>query len=367
MDDPRVGHLADLLTGYSLELRPGDVVRLDGGSIASPLLLALVRSAVTRGAHPYPHIVVDGVAEILLQDGSDEQIEWVSPVERSEIETVDAMVTVWGDENTRSLSGVHPDKRARQLAARRELRELRWVRIDAGQLRWVGTLFPTNGHAQDAGMSLHDYERFVYRACHCEDGGDAAAHWRSTAAALESRARSLADVQELRIVGPDTDLTVGVEGRTWVVADGHLNMPDGEVFTSPLETRTSGEIRFQFPAIYEGREVDDVRLRFDAGEVVSAEAARGGDYLAALLETDGARRLGEVAFGLNYEVDRFTGNILFDEKIGGTMHFALGASFRSTGGQNKSGLHWDMICDLREDGEVYADGELVWKAGRFLE
>jgi aminopeptidase len=247
------------------------------------------------------------------------------------------------------------------------LRELRWLRIDAGQLRWVGTLYPTNGHAQDAGMSLRDYERFVYRACHCEDGDDAAAHWRSTAAALESRASSLADVSELRIVGLDTDLTVGVEGRTWLAADGHLNMPDGEVFTSPLETRTNGEIRFQFPAIYEGREVEDVRLRFDAGEVVSADAARGGDYLAALLETDGARRLGEVAFGLNYEVDRFTGNILFDEKIGGTLHLALGASFRSTGGQNKSGLHWDMICDLREDGEIYADGELVWKAGRFLE
>ena len=177
-------------------------------------------------------------------------------------------------------------------------------------------------------MSLHDYERFVYRACHCDDGGDAAAHWRSTAEALESRARSLADVQELRIVGPDTDLPSAWKAETgwWPTAAQHagrggLHEPDGDA--------DEGEIRFQFPAIYEGREVDDVRLRFEAGEVVSAEAARGGDYLAALLETDGARSLGEVAFGLNYEVDRFTGNILFDEKIGGTMHFALGASFRS--------------------------------------
>jgi aminopeptidase len=366
MDDPRVERLADLVTGYCLDLRAGDVVRLDGGAVAAPLLLALYRSAVTRGAHPYTNVALPPAAEILLQEGSGDQIEWVSPVERSEIEHVDAMVTIWADENTRSLSSVDPGKRARQIAARRELRELRWQRIDSGELRWVGTLFPTNAHAQDAGMSLRDYERFVYRACHCEDGGDPSAHWQSTASALEARAEELARVAELRVVGPDTDLTLGVAGRCWIAADGHLNMPDGEVFTSPLETATRGEIRFQFPAIYEGREVDDVRLRFEGGEVVAAEAARGGDYLDALLQTDGARVLGEVAFGLNYEIDRFTGNILFDEKIGGTMHFALGSSFRSTGGANMSGMHWDLICDLREEGEVYADGELIWRAGRFL-
>jgi len=144
-------------------------------------------------------------------------------------------------------------------------------------------------------------------------------------------------------------------------------MPDGEVFTSPVETETEGEIRYTFPALYHGREVEDVRLRFEAGRVVHAEAARGGDYLASLLEMDaGARALGEVAFGLNYEIDRFTRNILFDEKIGGTMHLALGSGFPQAGGQNTSGLHWDMICDVRDDGEVYADGELIWKDGRFL-
>jgi aminopeptidase len=168
-------------------------------------------------------------------------------------------------------------------------------------------------------------------------------------------------------VGPDTDLVVGVEGRKWIAADGRFNMPDGEVFTSPVETETEGEIRYTFPAIYHGREVEDVRLRFEAGRVVAAEAARGNDYLRSLLDMDdGARVLGEVAFGLNYEIDRFTRNILFDEKIGGTMHLALGSAFPQAGGANTSGLHWDMICDLRSEGEVYADGELIWKAGRFL-
>ncbi|MEX0817430.1 MAG: aminopeptidase, partial [Gaiellales bacterium] len=177
----------------------------------------------------------------------------------------------------------------------------------------------------------------------------------------------LESVRELRVVGPDTDLRLGVAGRKWIAADGRYNMPDGEVFTSPVETETEGEIRYTFPAIYHGREVDDVRLRFEGGRVVAAEAVRGGDYLRTLLDMDdGARVLGEVAFGLNYEINRFTRNILFDEKIGGTMHFALGSAFPQAGGVNTSGLHWDMICDLREEGEVYADGELVWKAGRFL-
>ena len=215
-------------------------------------------------------------------------------------------------------------------------------------------------------MSLGDYEDFFFAACHA-DVGDAAGHWRETARSLEARAAELGSIRELRIVGPDTDLRVGVEGRTWLAADGRFNMPDGEVFTSPVETATQGEIRYTFPAVFQGREVEDVRLRFERGEVVAAEASRGSAYLEQLLDLDaGARILGEVAFGLNYEIDRFTRNILLDEKIGGTMHLALGSAFAQAGGSNTSALHWDMICDLREDGEVYADGELVWRAGAFV-
>ena len=216
-------------------------------------------------------------------------------------------------------------------------------------------------------MSLGAYEDFVYSACHVDED-DPAAHWRLVAASLRNQADELESVRELRIVGPDTDLVVGVGGRKWIAADGRYNMPDGEVFTSPVEDATEGEIRYTFPAIYHGREVEDIQLRFEGGRVVEAEAARGDDYLNTLLAMDdGARILGEVAFGLNYEIDRFTRNILFDEKIGGTMHLALGSAFPQAGGSNTSGLHWDMICDLRADGEVYADGELVWKAGRFLD
>src|SRR5262249_19259875 len=215
-------------------------------------------------------------------------------------------------------------------------------------------------------MSVAEYEEFVYAACHVRPEEDPVAHWRKVSVELNTRARELETFSELRIVGPDTDLRVNVDGRRWLAADGKLNMPDGEIFTSPAEAETEGEIRLSVPAIFHGRAVEDVRLRFEGGRVVAAEAKTANDYLQSLLDMDeGARILGEVAFGLNYEIDRFTRDILFDEKIGGTVHLALGSSFEKLGGANDSGLHWDMICDLRAHGEIYADGELVWEAGPF--
>jgi aminopeptidase len=276
-------------------------------------------------------------------------------------------LTIWCEANTKSFSRADPEARGQVYAAERSLVNRRWERIGRGEMRWVGTLMPTNAHAQDAEMSLREYEDFVFRACHVAGEEDPVAHWRTVADELAARAAEFADTREIRIVGPDTDLRLGVAGRTWQPSSGTYNMPDGEVFTSPVENATEGEIRYTFPAIYHGREVEDIRLRFEGGRVAHAEAARGDDYLNTLLAMDdGARILGEVAFGLNYEIDRFTRNILFDEKIGGTMHLALGSAFSQAGGSNISGLHWDMICDLREDGEVYADGELIWQAGRFL-
>jgi aminopeptidase len=364
--DPRVERLAELIVDYALELGEGQVIRVDGLEVAQPLALALYRSSLAAGAHPYTNLSVSGLLELLLTHGSKDQIDYVSPLQWREVERLDALVTIWSDANTRSLSRVDPDRLAAQIAAQRKVSNRRWERISAGEMRWCGTLYPTNAHAQDAEMSLGEYEDFVFGACHVDED-DPAAHWRAVSRGLAARAEELGRVRELRVVGPDTDLRVGVEGRSWLAADGRYNLPDGEVFTSPLETETEGEIRYTFPAIYHGREVEDVRLRFEEGRVVGAEAARGNDYLQSLLDMDeGARVLGEVAFGLNYEIDRFTRNILFDEKIGGTMHLALGSGFPQTGGRNTSGLHWDMICDLREEGEVYADGELVWKNGRFL-
>ena len=367
MSDPRVAKLADLLINYSLGLRPGQQVRIDGGTVAAPLVRELYRYALRAGAHPRTRIDVEGVDVITLAEASEDQLTYIYELDRQDVEQIDAFITIWADRNTRSLTGADPGKISRRIGSRRELINRLWERIDAEEAGWVGTRFPTEGHAQDAEMSLPEYGDFVYGACHVRVDEDPVAHWRGTSADLNARARELETFRELRIVGPDTDLRIGVEGRGWIGADGRLNMPDGEIFTSPLETETEGEIRFSFPAIFHGRGVEDVRLRFEAGRVVAAEAKTANDYLQSLLDMDeGARILGEFAFGLNYEIDRFTRDILFDEKIGGTVHLALGASFKKVGGENDSGLHWDMICDLREGGEVYADGELVWKAGHFL-
>ena len=367
MIDGRVERLARLVVEYSLDLREGQVLRITGFEAAEPLIAALYRAALRRGAHAYAQVMLEGLEELLVAEGSDEQLTYVSPVELREIDVVDAVVTVWSRRNTRSFSHADPDRQQRLLASRRSLTNRLWDRIAVGEARWCGTLYPTHAHAQEAEMSLDEYERFVYAACHVQDDEDPVAHWRRVSQELSARARELERVRELRIVGPDTDLRVGVGGRRWRAADGELNMPDGEIFTSPLETETEGEIRFTFPAVFAGREVEDVRLRFAGGRVVAAEAAVGEDYLQSLLAMDsGARVLGEVAFGCNYEIDRFTRDILFDEKIGGTMHFAVGSGFKDLGSRNESGLHWDMICDLRADGEVYADGELVWRNGRFL-
>jgi aminopeptidase len=367
MSDPRVAKLADLLVNYSLELQPGQLVRIDGGTVAAPLATEIYRHALKAGAHPRTKLEVEGLDAIAVRESSEAQLTFVSEIDRFEIENLDALVTIWADRNTRSLSQADPQRLSKRIAARRELTNRYWDRIDAGDARWVGTRFPTDAHAQDAEMSLAEYEDFVYGACHVQGDEDPVEHWQRVSGELNTRARELETFREIRIVGPDTDLRVGVDERAWLAADGKLNMPDGEIFTSPVETETAGEIRFSFPAIFQGRGVEDVRLRFEGGRVVQAEAAAGEDYLESLLSMDnGARILGEVAFGLNYEIDRFTRDILFDEKIGGTMHLALGSSFKKLGGRNESGLHWDMICDLRADGEVYADGELMWKAGRFL-
>ena len=351
MTDPRVAKLADLLVNYSLELQPGQIVRLDGGTVAAPFVQELYRSALRAGANPRTRVEVEGLDVIAVGEATEEQLTYVSEIDRFEIENVDAIVTIWADRNTRALSQADPDRVSKKIASRRQLTNRFWERIDEGKAKWVGTRFPTEAHAQDAEMSLLEYEDFVYGACHVRAEENPVAHWRAVSLELSARARELNTFTELRVVGPDTDLRLNMAGREWLAADGKLNMPDGEIFTSPVETETEGEIRFSFPAIFQGRGVDDVRLRFEGGRVVHAEAGNGNEFLQSLLDMDeGARILGEVAFGLNYEIDRFTRDILFDEKIGGTMHFALGSSFKMLGGLNESGLHWDMICDLRADG-----------------
>ena len=367
MTDPRIDRLGELIVGYSLGLREGETLRIDVPVVAAPLALALQRAALRLGARPILSARLPELEELLLREGSAEQLAFVSPIAIREFDTVAAAVTVWADTNTRSRSRVDPAReRARAVALGRAGQRLR-DRIARGEARWCGVLFPTQAHAQDAALPLDEYTDFVLGACHVDEP-DPAAHWRSVSAGLAARARQLEGVRELRILAPDTDLTLSVAGRTWLAADGRQNMPDGEVYTSPVETSATGTVRFTFPALVAGHEIEDVRLRLAGGRVVVAEARAGRDFLRSLLATDdGAAVLGEVAFGLNPEIDRFTRHVGLDEKIGGTLHLALGRGFPAAGGSNVSAVHTDLVLDLRSGGEVLADGEPLFRDGRFLE
>src|SRR5579875_3595304 len=366
MADERHQKLAQVLVHYSLELKPGDRLLIQAPIAAFPLTREVFREAIRTGAYVVAvETLQPELIELLLREGSDEQLTYVSELDRLRVEQYTARLYVWGEENTRALSSVDPKRLALCPRARRALVSRRGEREANGEARWCGTLFPTHAYAQDAGMSLSDYEQFVFDAGML-DQEDPVAAWRKVHQEQQRIADFLAQHDEIHIIAPDTDIIYHVGGRKWVNCAGTENFPDGEVFTGPIENSVNGSVRFSYPAVYDGHQVEDVRLTFREGKVVENQAGRGLDFLNAMLDTDaGARFLGEVAFGLNYNIKGFTGETLFDEKIGGTMHMALGASFPETGAANESGIHWDMVCDLRE-GKVYADGELCYEHGKFL-
>ncbi|MBI3998334.1 MAG: aminopeptidase [Armatimonadetes bacterium] len=366
MRDPRLAKLAQVLVHYSLKVRPGQLVRIAGPAVAAPLIVEAYREALAAGAHVYTRVGVDGLDELFFKQASEEQLRYISPLTLQEIETIDADLGIWANYNTRSLTGVEPRRQAIRREATREVSRRYLERAARGELQWVGTQYPTYADAQDAEMSLAEYEDFVFGAG-LLDRPDPMAAWEQVHLAQERIAKFLETKDELHLGGPHVDLTVRVGGRKWINAAGENNFPDGEIFTGPVETATRGLVRFSFPAIYGGREVQGITLTFQEGRVVEATAEKGEEFLRAMLDVDaGARTLGEFAFGLNYGITRFTRNILFDEKIGGTVHMALGSAYPETGGVNTSGLHWDMICDMRADTEVRADGEVIYRNGKFL-
>ncbi|HMO26649.1 MAG TPA: aminopeptidase, partial [Tepidisphaeraceae bacterium] len=270
------------------------------------------------------------------------------------------------EQNTRLMSNIDPDRIARQSRARRPIMEVMMKRAAEGKMRWVGTQFPTLACAQDAEMSLREYEDFVYGAG-LLDQPDPVAAWRQLSEKQKRMVDYLNDKKHLRVRSANgTDLQMSIEGRRWINCDGHENFPDGEVFSGPVVESVEGTIRFSFPGVHNGREVQDVRLTFKEGKVVDASAGKGEDFLMSMLDMDeGSRFLGECAIGTNYGITKYTRNTLFDEKIGGTVHFALGAGYPETGNTNESGLHWDLVLDLRTGGTIEVDGETISTDGRF--
>lgn len=368
MSDPRFALWARTLVNYSVTggVKPGDRVAIGGGTAAEPLLRAIYRATLDAGGYPVLMPSFSGLAADLLQYGNDDQIQYISPVEEFAREQADVLINVMAETNTKALSGIDPARQSLLAKARGRLLETMLRRDAAGELRWTLTLFPTDAYAQDADMSTPDFTEFVLAACKL-DTPDPPAAWRAQSVEQQRLIDWLAGKRDIRLRGPETDLRLSVAGRTWVNADGTKNFPDGEIFTGPVEDSVEGHVHFSFPVVTQGREIDDIRLRFEGGRVIDASAAKNEEFLIRTLDTDpGARVLGEFAFGTNFAIQRFSKNILFDEKIGGTVHMAVGSGYPETGNLNRSAVHWDMICDLREGGSVDVDGQPFMRNGRFV-
>jgi aminopeptidase len=363
--DTRVEALAGILVGYSTKVKHGEVCVVQGTTAAEPLVQAVYEEVLKAGGLPILQLTPDGAAAAFFSLASDEQLDWVPPTAEWTTENCDVRIAIMAEVNTRELSRADPKKQARAQKARKKLMETSMRRSASGEYRWALTLFPTHAHASEAGLSLREYEDFYYAACLATDDEPVTA-WERQSSEVRRLAAWMEGKEEVRIRAPGTDITLNVAGRTWIPCVGEHNMPDGEFFTGPVEDAVNGEIAFSFPATYGGREVSGIKLRFEAGEVVDASAQQGEAFLHEMLDTDpGARRLGELGIGTNYGISTGTKEILLDEKIGGTVHMAVGMSYPESGGKNDSAVHWDMVCDLRDDGEIIVDGTELQRGGRF--
>lgn len=362
MRDQRLEKLARVLVDYSVGVREGDQVLLSAGVAAAPLVKAVYARLLDGGATPIPQITLPGMQELFFERAKDHHYEEVPSATRAVYEEADAQIGILSPTNTRALAGADPAKQ-RALGKRNKGLQEMMLKKD----RWALTLFPTEALAQESDMSLAEYEEFVFAAMALNED-DPVAFWKRKAEEQGRLAERMEKAKEVRIEGPGTDLTLSVEGRRFLNDGGRKNMPGGEIFTGPVEDSANGTVSFGVPVAVAGREVEGVRLRFEGGKVVEASAEKGEEYLNSMLDADeGARYLGELGIGTNYGISRATKNTLFDEKLGGTVHLAIGRSYEATGGKNDSSVHWDLVCDLREGGELLADGDLIEKDGRFLD
>jgi aminopeptidase len=365
MADIRLARLARLLVQYSTAVKPGDVCVVRGNLVAEPLMREIVREVTMAGGHSVVQMTSDGISEAFWDEASDGQLDFLPPDEVFLRTKSDVNFFLDGTYNTRTLTGVDPERQQRYGRARAEMRKTFLQRAADGKARWVIGVMPNGAMAQEADMSLGRYEDFVFNSCHC-DKEDPVAEWQRIEKEQQRVVDFLKGKDVISIQSPNAELTLSVKERLFLNAAGRNNMPDGEVYTGPVEDSANGWVQYTYPAIHNGREVEGIRLDFKDGKVVKASAEKNEAYLLSQLDSDeGARYLGEFAIGTNYGIQDFTKEILFDEKIGGSFHMALGASYPETGGRNHSAIHWDMICDIRTDSEIRVDGELLYKDGQF--
>lgn len=366
MHDLRLTKLAQILVTYSVDVKKGQLVRIAAPSVAEPLAIEIFREVLRAGGNPFIKLGPEETSEIFYKSANDEQLDYLNPLTKYEVENIDCSIGAWAENNTKALSNCDPKRIARAAAARKPITEIFLRRAAEEKLKWVGTQYPCQASAQDAEMSLAEYEDFVFTAG-LLDKPDPVAAWKQVSTRQQKLADYLNGKSDYHVVAANgTDIRMSVSGKKWINCDGHANFPDGEVFTGPVIESVNGVVHFSFPAVHGGREVHGVRLKFRDGKVVDASAEKGQDFLISMLDMDaGSRFLGECAIGTNYSITRYTKNTLFDEKIGGTVHFALGAGYPETGNNNQSGLHWDMVVDLRTGGFIEIDGNKISVDGKF--
>lgn len=358
--DTRIRNLARTMAGYCLDAQPKEAFAINATTEAEPLVAALHEELLWKGAWPLVRMMPDQSSGAVYRHGQEHHFDEVSPVEKAITDKLAGVASIYSSGNTRALTDVNPDLQSRMAKASRPLKNKMLKK------KWTLSLFPTAAYAQDAEMSLQDFEDFVYGATF-SDEADPVKAWKSLQKKQAKLISKLEGAKEVQIIGPGTDLSFSIAGRTFINSAGTHNMPSGEVFTGPVEDTAEGVIEYDFPVVNAGREIDGIRLVFREGKVVEASATKNEAFLLKMLDLDpGARRLGELGIGTNFRIQRFIKNILFDEKIGGTIHLALGSSYPETGGKNKSSLHWDMIKDLRKGGELRIDGKAVQKDEKFL-
>lgn len=372
MQNPIWEKYAKVLVDYSTDVQKGDLVIIRGESVhTKDLVKAVYKRVIERGGHPLIRTAIGDMAEVFIKNASDEQLDFVDPITKLEYEIVDKYISIGGPLNTKNMARTDMTRLARRSKATKELSEKLLARSANGEASWVIADVPTQALAQEAKMSLDEYSDFLFKSCYL-DLDDPVAKLKELDEQQTKWANYLNGVKKLRITGEKTDITFGVEGRKWISCSGLNNYPDGEVFTSPVENEINGEIYFDFPQIFRGNEAYGVHLFIESGKIVKAKADKGEDFLNAMLDMDeGSRGIGEIAIGTNDRIQEVTGNILFDEKIGGSIHMAVGASYPETGGKNVSGLHWDMIKGMKDTngqapGKIFADDILIYENGKFL-
>ena len=359
--------LAKIVVEYSLEVKKGHQVVIIGPTVAKELFQALNIEILKLGAHPFVLPSMEGIREIFFKYASEEQLLFVNDGEKLLYQKFDRLIQIESDYNTRKYSSVEPEKIAKFGAApkRKELIEIFEKRVTEGEIKWIIVPYPCQALAQEANMDLFSYADFVSKSLFL-DKENPVEEWRKLQKEQEKIIEYLNKVEIIQIIGEDTNLALSVKGRKWKNCSGQENLPDGEIFTGPIEDSVNGTIRFTYPGIYFGQEIEDIYLEFKDGEVIKASAKKGEELLGEILKIENAKRIGEFAIGTNYGITNFTKNMLFDEKIGGTLHCALGLGFEDTGSTNKSPIHWDMLKDMKIPGsKIIADGKVIYEEGKW--